>query len=336
MSKRFGRLARVLVKRTGSPDLIFPATGGGAGDVTGVAPEQQSNDLFSRLSDRLHIKFHVEKDIMGQPNRLDLSIFNLAPSTRRQMQQSGGYVVLQAGYQSDKQNLPTLFEGNIRTLDHLSNRPEWETRIQCGDGETCYRYATVVGGTCSGSWSAGTPKANIAKDLAIRIRESDPLRIKIDRFLAMLNDNPPSPDTITFPQAQFFAGYAASGNALEALSKLLGPGYELFLQNGELLALAPTGTITQDAILLDAAHGLISSPVHCAPVPGTLVSLLKATSLLDARFSPGKLVQVRSADDPRGTSYRVQKVVHIGDLSGNEWESNLELLPLTSAGQAPA
>lgn len=321
MSKYFGRKARVLVKQKGVADLVFPLPG--PGDATGTTPVQPHNDFFSALSDALHIKFHVEKDLLGQPNRLDLSVYNLAPRTRGQMQAAGGYVVLQAGYEADGNNLPTLFEGNARTIDHQSQGPNWVTRIQCGDGETSYQYARI-----NGSWGPGTAKGTVAADLAETIRAADADRIKIDLFLDRVALVSSSPNAISFNPPAFFSGYATSGNAFEELKSLLGGRYDLLIQDGELVALTARQTLNSTGLLLDAAHGLIGSPEHCAPIPGSPFSLLKATSLLNARLNPATQVRIESVDKSVTGNYRVQKVTHTGDLAGNDWQSELELLPL--------
>lgn len=277
------------------------------------------------LSDKIHIKFHVEKDILGQPNRMDLSIFNLSSNTRKQLK-TNGYVVLKAGYQDDKGSLPVLFAGVSRTIDHEKIGPHWVTRIQCGDGETAYQF-----GKTNQSWGAGVAKEDIAIRMAQDLRAADPDHVNIDGFLKRVNPvGAANPSRIIFDNPSFTTGYAAFGSSFDELQKLLGPNYKLCIQNGELLALNASDTINQQAYVLDQHHGLIGTPEHCSPNPGSSISVLKATSLLNGRFSPGKLIKIGTVDTSitLQQNYRIQKATHIGDLSSNEWQTDLELVQL--------
>lgn len=306
MTKFFGRRASVLLqaKGEGAPVPLLPT-------IPAVA------------FDGLHVQFRAEKDNLGHPNTLTLSVFNLSAATRARLQGGGGYVRLEAGYQDEAvpdsngiPHWPVIFEGNARTVDHLRKGPDWVTRIQCGDGELAYRFGFV-----SQSFAAGTTSAAIAKYLAEQIKAVDPQHIDISGFKAKIPN-------LAFPLVAFVHGYVAHGNAFEELQKLLGGAYEITLQNGELRALkAQEGT--QNVILLDRAHGLIGSPEHGTPNLNGLPSVLKVTALLQPRLTPGDLFQL----DAKGTqgTFRVQKITHSGDLGGNDWQSEIEALPLQTA-----
>lgn len=330
MSKYFGRLAAVQIQLKDSPTqgLVSisddfqgaPVSGPlGLAAAQGRAPDPRA----AALSDKLHIKFRVEKDTLGQPNRMDLSVYNLSPDTRGRLKTAGAYVVLRAGYRVDAGNLPILFEGNARTIDHQQDRADRVTRIQCGDGETSYQYGVV-----NQSWGAGVAKVDIAKYLAQELQAADS-NLRIDGFLGRLNPaGAANPSRIIFSNTSFYSGYAVFGSAFTEMKKLLGNAYDLYILDGELVALNAAAASPGDAILLDAAHGLIDSPEHCSPNPGSTVSLLKAKSLLNARLQPAGLVRIESVDKAVTGNYRIQKVTHTGDLAGNDWQSELEMLPL--------
>ena len=282
--------------------------------------------IATKVFTGLHIKFKAEKDNLGHPNTLDLEVYNLSQATRKQMQASGGYVQLLAGYVADLPRLPVLFQGNARTIDHERQGPDWVTKIQCGDGETAYRFAQA-----SQSFPAGTTASFIASYLAQQIKAADPLHIDITAFLAKA-------PTLLYPQPAFAWGYVTTGNAFEELQRLLGGAYELSLQNGELRALLPSEVQAGLSVpLIAPGHGMIGSPEHGTPNLNGLPSILKVKSLLVPRIHPGDLVQVASSNlaqggtGPSAGTFRVQKIVHTGEIAGNDWQSELELVPLQSA-----
>jgi hypothetical protein len=345
MSLLFGRRAQVVYITPTRPSSD-PLTLFGGGDAAGGAPGL--NGLLAQYAatpptplapagmqypkpqtgyrfDGLHVRFKVEKTLLGTPNTMELVVYNLASTTRRQMQDQGGYVRLLAGYQSDFPNLPLVFQGNARTIDHIRKGADWETRIQCGDAETAYRFGFV-----SKSWGNGTTAAYIASYLAQQVQAADvdPVshnsRIDISAFLAKVQ-------SIGFPQTAFAFGFAVQGNAFEELQRLLGPSYTLSIQDGELRAyLASDGSPTR--YVLSAATGLIGSPEHCTPNLAGAPPLLKLHCLLNPRIRPGDIVNVDSRQYQG--NFRVQHVGHYGDLGGNEWFSEIDGTPLAGGNLA--
>jgi hypothetical protein len=314
----FGRRAKVFVQRIGNPTPVSMIAG--TGDVSGV-PFVSDGIALASVFDKLHVQFKVEKDNLGHPNTMDLTIFNLADRTRGQLQDSGGYVQLFAGYSSDWPNLPIVFQGNARTIDHGRQGADWITKIQCGDGETSYRY-----GVATQSFAAGATAVQIATFLANQVKAADPAHIDVSRFLQKLN-------SVKFPIPTFVWGFAVQGNAFEELQRLIGGTYELSIQDGELRVLA-LAEGTQTVVLIDAAHGMIESPVHGTPNANGLPSTLNVKMLLTPTIKPGDLVKI-SAKNTEGT-YRAQKLIHSGDVASNDWYTSLECMPIQSSASAAA
>lgn len=317
MSRYFGRAAQVLVQRKGEAQPI-PLLADG--DVSGVmpAPGVATASVFTGL----HISFKTEKDNLGHPNTLELRIWNLAQSTRDQLKQDGAFVQLLAGYESDLPNLPVVFKGYARSIDHTRTGPDWVTLIQSGDGETAYRY-----GFSGASFPAGALSKDIAIYLAQQVKAVDPANIDISGFVAKA-------PSFSYPKASWASGYATQGNAFAELQKILGGKYELSIQNGELRATLATEGWLPGVRLLSPQTGLLGSPEHGTPNLNGLPSILKVACLLDARIQPGDLVQVRSSG-VSGT-FRVQRAVNVGEIAGNDWKTELECMPLTGAGVASA
>jgi hypothetical protein len=315
----WGRRARFVIQRVGDPAPVSIAL---AGDVSGAVDREVSASQF----DGLHVRFKVEKHNLGQPNTMEAEIFNLASATRRKLMADNAFVQLFAGYQSDWPNPPMLFSGNARTIDHVRQGADWVTKVQCGDGEGSYRFGAV-----SKSFPKGTSSADIAAYLAGQAQLGDidgagKPRLDISDFL---NKAP----TLTYPKAAFVQGYAAQGNAFELLQRLLGSGYELSIQDGELRVLQPLqGTL--NVVLLSPRSGLLGSPEHGTPTNTGLPSVLKLKCLLNPRIRPGDVVRLESAE--LEGNFRAQRVIHTGDLGGNDWQTEIEALPMTNSLAPPA
>lgn len=316
MSTFYGRRARLVVQNN---PVLSPTADGFVG------PPNPPPKIGTVITTPLRIQFKVEKQLYTPPNTADISVTNLSGDTRKKLQQFGAVVILEAGYSdqqffnpTDGQNhLPTLFMGTARTIDHVRKGAEWVTRIQCGDGELAYRYAQA-----QGSWAPGTSYAKVAGDIAEQLKPSG---IDVQQFLTQLQAG-----QITFPEPQFPTGYAASGNALQELIKLLGTkGWAVSIQNGQLQAVAPGGRNARAAPLISQNTGMLGSPEHGTPDKNGLQSVLKVKSLLLPQLGPGDpfVVQARA----NSGSYVAQKVTHSGDSHGvgdDSWSTEIEAYPL--------
>jgi hypothetical protein len=285
MSRLFGRVASVLVARD-----------------TPLRPLQVGSPL--------RIQFKVEKQPLTPPNTAEISITNLSAESRRALQKFGALVELRAGYVDDGAHLPLLFRGDARTIDSVKRGAEWITKIQCGDGEIAYRFASV-----NLSFGLGTSAEVIARALAMKLQEAG---VDVSAFLSQLGQH-----AIAFPVPQFVFGFATQGNALQELDKLIAPrGYLVSIQAGKLRVIPANGTSPKEAILIAEGSGLVASPEHGSPDRNGLPSVLKVRSLLLGALEPGDPFILKSAD--LNGSFRAEKVSHVGDTHGGEWTTEIE------------
>src|ERR1044071_7509029 len=63
----------------------------------------------------LRVQFKIEKSLEKDPNTAEISITNLAESTRSQMQTQSAKIILRAGYLN---TLGQIFVGDALTIDH--------------------------------------------------------------------------------------------------------------------------------------------------------------------------------------------------------------------------
>lgn len=273
--------------------------------------------LFSRrcavvvddlLVDGLRVQFSVEKTLTKHPNTADVKITNLSESTRRQMRKKHAKVVLSAGYDD---TIARIFSGQARTTDHARQGPEWETHIQCGDGEVQFRFSRV-----SESYGPGAALGDIITSLGRsmgvdlgNVRE----QVEAGGFRGNVD--------------QFAQGYVAHGRASTELDRILRTaGFEWSIQDGALQLLKPGQTSKRQAVLLSPETGLVGSPEHGAPDKKGKPSVMKCKSLLQPSIVPGGRVELRS-QNVQG-QYRVEKVKHTGDTAGGDWYSEVEARPV--------
>lgn len=262
------------------------------------------------ISTPLRIQFKVKKKPFHPPNTCEIIISNLSRETRGQLQKFGAEFELYAGYTYHLPNLPLLFRGQSRTVDHKKQGAEWNTVIQAGDGDIAYRFARV-----NIPWAPGTSIKDILSDLATSMRQSG---IDVTTFLNQLRTG-----KITTSKSQFVTGFATSGNPYEEIEKILAPeGWILSIQNGELQAISSKGTTPREAVLISDQSGLIGSPTHGAPDHSGLPSQLKVHTLLLPKLNPGDTF-ILDTESIKGT-YRAEDVLHSGDTHGHKWNTEID------------
>lgn len=257
--------------------------------------------------DGLRVAFKVKKTLKPEPNTCEVSVTNLNPDTRARLRGKAIRVVLQAGYVA---SIGTIFSGHARTIDHLHDGPDWVTRIQCGDGE-----GTGSGGARTGeAFGGGTSLPDKLQKLA------GAMGVDSGNLTKKLAADPAAQRALS--------GHTSHGNAAREMDRILKRlGLEWSIQDGRLQLLKPGESTDDEAVLLSASTGMIGSPEHApldkkgGPTP------VKIKSLLQPVFRPGRKVQL-DAEATKGL-FAIDKLSHTGDSEGNDWYSELELLPTT-------
>lgn len=258
--------------------------------------------------DGFRVQFKIEKSLRKEPNTADVRVTNLGRQTRASLQQMGGRLILEAGYSS---LLGQVFAGDIRTTDHTFTRPDWDTHIQCGDGERAFAFATI-----NNSFAPGTPLADLIGAIGGAMSGK---KLDTDKFVRAAKGLP----------GAVANGFSAYGKASTELDRVLaGTGYEWSIQDCQLQLLREGGALSEVAVLLSPETGLIGSPEHGTPDKKHKPSVMKAKALLQPRFAPGRAVRIESLHV--NGDFVVQKVTHTGDTAGGDWYSEIEALPLAA------
>lgn len=256
----------------------------------------------------LRMRFKVEKTLLGDPNTLDLHVYNLSAATRSKMQKRGVPVVLVAGY---KDNAQVIFSGDVQAVDHLRDGANWDTHLQSGDGAEVFRTAFS-----SHSFKAGTTwkdvAGTIAKDLGINVGDAVS-KLGTGDFAGAID--------------VFLKGYTAHGPAVAEFDRVMrAGGLEWSIQDGKLQIVKGRNPTSDEAVKLSPSTGLVGSPDHGSPEKDGQPSLLKVRSLLQGGIRPGRAVVLEAA--AVSGRYRAAKVTHEGDTHGGEWYTGMELEPL--------
>lgn len=250
----------------------------------------------------LRVRFTVTKTSEKEPNTAEIIVSNLASATRAGFEKAGK-VLLLAGY---AETLAVVFAGDISVVKHHHTGADWETTIQCGDGERAIKHSRI-----SESFPPGVTipdvLATVAKRKGVDLGQS------------------PKQTAGVSPGEQFTQGLALYGKASKELDKVLrARGYEWSIQDGKLQVLRPGAATTETAVELTPESGLVGSPEMGTPEKKGGRPLLTARSLLQPEIRPGRRVRVKSSHVDG--VFVARKVVHTGDTAGGDWNTEIEAM----------
>lgn len=262
----------------------------------------------------LRFTFSVEKSIDREPNKCEVEITNLAPTTRVNLTTKPLKVLVMAGYDGFARY---LFKGDLRFGHSKQDGTEWLTTLQLADGDRAYRHAQI-----HKSYRKGSSVLNALRDVV------GSMGLQLDSRMNV------SPEL----QSGFASGRAMSGRACDELTTLLEPyGYTWSIQDGRMQILKDSEIRAGEALLIDEAAGMIGSPEYQVPDVSTTKNgqltkgaakgpRLQVKMLLWPELSPGAKVQVRS--NAVDGSFRIERVTHTGDTYDGDWTTEIECKPL--------
>lgn len=281
-------------------------------EIAGTAQQTPDNGI---VITEHQMKFKIDKTLQRSPNTCELTITNLAPTTRSFFQAADVTVELQVGYDGE---LLTLFKGGVRWCRSTHEGTEYTTTMQLGDGERNYSLSRV-----NRSYKEHTPVLTVLKDVAQSMGLKLPTEVVVDSDLSN----------------QFATGAVLSGKSRDELSRLLKPyGYEWSIQDGVLVVLKDVHvTNKNDPWPVGEAHGMIGSPAFGPP---SAIRILKSgktgkvkppsmtvSNQLYPQINPGGSIRLTSRDTNKG-DFKVKQVRHEGDTHGKTWKTDIETVSL--------
>ena len=279
----------------------------------------------------LRIAFSIEKGSTKTPNKCSVRVWNMAESTRKQVEVIGNVLILKAGYTDDVGPV-NIFAGNVIRSLTTREGPDWVTELELQDGFLEFRDTKA-----SVSFSPGATTSQILTGIAAK-------------FGLPVRQLP------VFDDKQYANGFAFAGRLRDAMDKVC-DNAELSwsIQGREIQIIPKGGVFKKKAIVISPDSGLIGSPEQesqtmtekaAAKLGFTrnqagvrsikeinrdgqeennlMVLGYKVKSLLQPTIEPGGYVQVQSKGI-NGEFFRVELVTHVGDTHGNEWISNILL-----------
>lgn len=257
----------------------------------------------------LRVTFKVTKDDKPEPNKCEVSIYNLSAESRAKCQKVNSALILKAGY--EEAGLTVMFSGTVSKVSHVREGADWVTKIISGDGEYPWRTVRVSESFAPGATIETVTKALINK---LGLKEGNALsEIAKGGFARGVQD--------------FAHGKSIVGLGSKELVRLMkSVGYNISIQDGAVQILKP-GSSNGQTPSVDAATGLIGSPEFGETGEGPSKTLtLKATVLLKPQIIPGSKLELKSVS--KNGFFFVNKVIHEGDNFGGPWYSKLELSQL--------
>jgi hypothetical protein len=247
----------------------------------------------------LRVAGKIEKSDGKEPNSSEITITNISPDSRGKMQKKGVKVTVEAGY--DATGVSKIFRGDARSIDHVRNNADWDTKIKCGDGERAWRFARV-----NESFAAGTGAGDVLNYLA-------------EQSGLQLGSVPSVVENLT---TRYDHGYVVSGTWAHEMDKLVKSiGYKWSVQDETLQVLLPGDTSKAAVPLISPDTGLVKSPEFGTPEKKGAPALIKFTSLL-MPTQPGARVKLKS--DRYDGFVRVKKATYDFDTHGGNWYTHYQ------------
>lgn len=266
----------------------------------------------------MRFTFNIVQSDTQTPNNATIRVYNLSPDTERSIQGEYSRVVLQAGYKQPG----VIFDGTIKQFRKgRENAIDTFFEILAADGDLFYNFSCV-----NDSIGSGARYSDVIKTAA--------------------KDTPIDSMPTLFAGKELLRGKVLFGMSRDVLRQQTAAfGSTWSIQDGKIQILELSGYLPGEAVVVNAATGMIGIPeqteggisVRCLLNPrlrvGGLVQLNNKdiTALLAAKGNPynipfnqyaGINLPSKIADGADGL-YRLYVVEHTGDTRGQPWWSDL-------------
>ncbi len=253
----------------------------------------------------LRISFKIDRTDEPTPDTAEISVWNLAETTREGLTSSRSLpVTLEAGYGT----LQLLFLGDIMENGVTTARkgPDWITTLRTGDGLSCHRTNRVT--------------HNIPKGMPINQAVVGLLQkmsgVDVTNAIAQVNAGLPG----LVSARPSYNGTVLQGSALQELNKFVRAfGYRVIVVHGKVEFHQITGTYSDGTVpSLSPTSGLLGAPV------ATQDGFIQFRCFLRPEIAPKRQVQVIWSQVPLGLFIVARKITHTGDTRSAEWYTEVE------------
>lgn len=286
----FDRVAKVVITR--------PVEG-----FVGATPEFFGPGTSTIEITDLRIKFDVKKNLAKNPNPCTIFVYNLAETTRNEIERGLARITLYAGYDNSPR---LLFSGDRKFAASKQDKTEWETKIEVTDGGRAFAHARM-----NRSYKPPIQVRQVLRDAAASMNTTLPSEI----------------EKATQLQQSIPVGLSLVGPTRDILTQMLAPyNYGWSFQNGQLQILRDEDVRPGDLIVVSEDTGMIGSPERVSPDHKKDRSDITFEMLMYPELNPGRAVQVISRSI-KG-NFKIKEVVHTGDTHNKDWKSKVKAAPL--------
>lgn len=236
------------------------------------------------------LEFDITRNTLSSANVCQVRIYNLSLLNRNLIRRNAfdySYpfqaIELKAGYRN---NLATIFSGNISQAWSVREGVNFITQIECYDGGFAY-----INGTTSMSFPANTPREVIIKSI-------------------MANGLPfTTPGAVGSYPGSTARGNSYTGNTAKLLDELTGGGFFVDLGKANALGtdeyIASAGGVT----VISPQTGLLNTPV-------LEYTLARFDMIFEPSLNVGRIVRIESTTENNfNGSYKITAVKHRGMIS---------------------
>lgn len=248
----------------------------------------------------LRIQFDITKSLGKEPNTCRLTVSNLSPTNRAELQTiKGARLQLEAGY---AESVATIFHGDVRKVENKRVGADWEAVIDLGDGERAWQWARL-----NESFAGKTTVQDIVRRL-VRAMGIGPGNSEIQ--LSVVNK-------------RYDHGFALFGSASRLMDKVMNSiRFDWSVQDGELMIHPHDRHPNRDRGIPDITpqSGLLGSPEFGTSHKKNGPAIITIKTLL-LPVTPGDRVSLKSERYKGALS--VVAVKHNGDTHGGSWETEI-------------
>jgi hypothetical protein len=282
------------------------------------------------LSD-LKFRFRIQSGDVPTPNSADIRVWNLSPTTMKQIRGEFDRVVIQAGYEGSSYGV--IFDGTIKQFRiGRESATDVFLDILAAEGDRGYTMGLV----CK-TFQAGTPLSTMMGTAA------DAMGVKLTAFPNFVNLSALSRSRVSFGMAR---------SAAQCIADTVGSSWSI--QGDEVQVIPLTKYLPGDIVEINSLTGMIGIPeqteagvkVRCLLNPkiriGAAIRLNNGDitqqdikSIIPFNVRVGTVFTTPLADGADGL-YRVLTHDVSGDTRGSEWYSDIVCLAIDpSSAQAP-
>lgn len=235
------------------------------------------------------VEFDITRNTLTSANVAQFRIYNLSSNNRakvrknindfgdlRSIQMLGGY----------GNNLSLMFAGNITQAWSVREGNNFITQIECFDGG--FAFSNAVSNV---TFPEGTPQSTV-----------------IESLVSDLDSSGVKPGTIGVFPGTLSRGNAYSGNTCDLLEQITNGRF--YIDNGKAFALADTECIITPVTTINAASGLLNTPVREQ-------TIIRFEMLFEPKLIIGQQVTLDSitADSNINGNYKIVALKHRGMIS---------------------